>query len=261
MSTQHPGGSRRRRIAGERRGRVLGTEQQQEPPAPVPPATPVQLKTESRPDQPPVRDEPAVESVNEPVTGPVTGPAIEPADEPAGVPESRPTGWWGSRASLLLLSGLLAVLLVLCGLLALGALGTDGVADLNDAEAVEQATKTAPAAAEAAAATVLAYDHRSLDADKDAAVKFMTDDFAAEYSETFDKAVAPTAEDAQAKVTASVLASGVIRAGEDTARVLLFVDQATVTADSQRPRIALNRVVMTMVHEDDRWLVDDISPY
>ena len=206
---------------------------------------------------------PATTPTSEVATTPAAAPATEPAAEPAGAADRVPerSGWWGSRASLLLLSGLLAVLLLLAGLVALGALGTDGVADVNEAEAVERAMDTAPSAAEAAAAAVLAYDHTSLEADLDNAVKFMTDDFAEEYSETFEKVVAPTAEDSQAKVSAVVRAAGVIRATEDTARVLLFVDQATVTAENQRPRIALNRVVMTMVREGDRWLVDDISPY
>lgn len=214
----------------------------------LPATAPVELTKSPRPADPsPVVDEPS----------PVVD---EPADE-EGVPAPRRSGWWGSRASLVLLSGLLTVLLLLAGLAALGVLGTDGVADLNEAEAVERAAETAQSAAEAAAAAVLAYDHTSLEADLETAVRFMTDDFAEEYSETFEKVVAPTAEDRQAKVTAAVQAAGVIRASEDTARVLLFVDQATVTAESERPRIALNRVVMTMVREGDRWLVDDISPY
>ena len=52
-----------------------------------------------------------------------------------------------------------------------------------------------------------------------------------------------------------------MRATDDTARVLLFVDQATVSRANQRPQVALNRVEMSMVREGDRWLVSDISSY
>jgi Mce-associated membrane protein len=89
----------------------------------------------------------------------------------------------------------------------------------------------------------------------------MTKDFAAEYSETFEKVVRSAAEDTRARVTATVQASGVIQATADTARVLLFVDQATVSTSNEQPQIALNRVEMSLVRAGDTWLVDDISSY
>jgi Mce-associated membrane protein len=159
------------------------------------------------------------------------------------------------------LAGLLVVLLLLTGLAALGLLGTDSVEEVDEAGATESAYRSAPAAAEAAAAAILAYDFETLEADQDAATRFMTDEFGSEYSETFEKVVLPAAEENRAKVTATVLASSTIRATEDTAKVLLFVDQATVSRANERPQLALNRVAMTMVREGDSWLVADISSY
>jgi septum formation inhibitor-activating ATPase MinD len=50
-------------------------------------------------------------------------------------------------------------------------------------------------------------------------------------------------------------------AGVDRARILLFVDQATVSRDSAEPRLALNRVEFQMVKQGDSWVVDDILSF
>jgi Mce-associated membrane protein len=126
---------------------------------------------------------------------------------------------------------------------------------------VDRATSSAPAAAERAARAILVYDHERLEADRRSAVGFMTDDFAEQYTDTFEKVVAPAAEQTSAKVTAEVQAGGVIRASADRARVLLFVDQTTVSSANEAPQQALNRVEMIMVREGDRWLVDDLTSY
>src|SRR5688500_8559737 len=65
MSSQHPGGSRRRRIAGERRGRAL-PEDQQTAPAPQPPearqpATPSPSPEPGEPAKPVALTEPTAE--------------------------------------------------------------------------------------------------------------------------------------------------------------------------------------------------------
>ena len=90
----------------------------------------------------------------------------------------------------------------------------------------------------------------------------MTDEFAAEYSDTFEKVV-PPGRGAEPGEGDRVGARLVGRCGptEDTARVLLFVDQTTVSTANERPQIALNRVEMSMVREGDSWLVADISSY
>lgn len=246
MSTP-PGGPRRRRIAGERRPRPLVEPSAQ--PADAAPARPA-----APPAAPPAR--PVAAGTPSDTDG---EPLLQLHD--AWEPAPARTSGWGSRRWLVALGSLLALLLVLAGLTALGLLGTDGVADVRETEAVEEARRVAPSTAEAAAAAILAYDHRSLEGDQQNATGFMTDEFAEEYSETFEKVVSPAAEQNRAKVTATVLASSVIRATEGSARVLLFVDQATVSRANERPQIALNRVVMTMERVGEDWLVADISSY
>lgn len=228
MTTQQPGNPRRRRIAGERRA--------------------------SRP----------VEAPSEP---PRNGKAAQLAEPPATRPRRtrrpvrRSDGWWGSAASLVALAVTLVVLLTLVVLGALGLLGNQGIQEIREARAAEQAGGPASAAAERAAAAILAYDHRSLAADKDAAVRFMTDSFGEQYSETFEKVVTPAAEQTNARVTAEVQASAVIREAADRVRVLLFVDQTTRSNANEGPQLALNRVEMIMVEQGESWLVDDITSY
>jgi len=283
MSTHQPGASRRRRIAGERRGRTAASTGSTS--AEASPVEDAPVEDGPRTERTPLSERPVLieKGPRSPFAPFPPEPSAEPDDDSwsddgdlhddhdggdAGdrstdLPESasRRGGWWGSKPSLVLLSALLAALLALTGLAALGVLGTDGLADVNDAEAVERSERTAPAAAEAAAAAILAYDWKSLDADQDSAARYMTAEFADEYAETFEKVVRPAAEQNRAKVTATVLASAVVSATETTAKVLVFVDQATVSKANPRPQIALNRVEMSMVREGDGWQVADISSY
>jgi len=47
----------------------------------------------------------------------------------------------------------------------------------------------------------------------------------------------------------------------DRVRVLMFVNQTTLSTANPEPQVALNRVEFDMVREDDTWLVDDITSY
>lgn len=133
---------------------------------------------------------------------------------------------------------------------------------VQEHDQVADAVRTAPGAAEQAAATILAYDHESLEADRDAAAALMTPEYRKEYVETFDDLVLEAAEERQAQVEADVRASGVAAAGPDRVEVLLFVNQTTVsTANSGEPQTALNRVVLAMEKVDGAWRVDDITSY
>jgi Mce-associated membrane protein len=133
--------------------------------------------------------------------------------------------------------------------------------DLREAEAARVAAESAPSVADRAAQAILAYDYRRLDADQDAAVKFMTDDFADKYSTSFTRAVKPLARANRAQVVAEVQGTSVIRASAERVTVLLFVDQTTRSTARDRPQLALNRVQFDMVLRDGDWLVDDISSY
>lgn len=164
--------------------------------------------------------------------------------------------------------GVPSLVLGVLGLLAAVAIGvaTYLFVESQQAEAYQEATSQAPAAAERAAVAVLAYDYETLDADRDAASKFLTEDYRAEYTKTFNELVSENASKLKAKVEAEVLASSAMVETEtnrdpERIRVLMFVNQTTLSAANPEPQVALNRVQFDMVQVDDAWLVDDITSY
>lgn len=230
-STPNP---RRRRIAGERKTPGRPADATAEAPA-------------GEPTAPPAPPEPARPPKKE-----ATG------ERPAGTRRPAPPrlmlGTAGA-AFVLLLAALLVALLV-------EGAGWGDWRRVQQHEQVADAIRTAPAAAEQAAVTILAYDHESLEADRDAAAALMTPEYRKEYLETFDDLVLEPAKEQRARVDADVRASGVAAAGPDRVEVLLFVNQVTVsTANRGEPQRALNRVVLTMEKVEGAWRVDDITSY
>jgi Mce-associated membrane protein len=241
MSNQKPS-NRRRRIAGERRPATPAT---QTPEAPTSAAVETAVP-------------PAVEPAAEPVAQRPPTSAEELRQEPGGTPSQREsvpasTGR-GIPLTALVVLGLLAALAV--------GLATYFWTQASEAEAVEETQSQAPSAAERAAQAVLSYSHESLDRDKSSAVRFLTDDYGREYSDTFEKLVRDSALKTRAQVEAEVVASAVSRSTPDRADVLLFVNQTTTsTASSGEPQTALNREMFDMVEVDGTWLVDGITSY
>ena len=222
-------------------------------------------------------DEPTeadTEPDTEPATGPATGPDTEPVKEqdagPApvlaeplavGLPSTGETTGrrrWTAPVAVLAVLGLLTAVAMGIAIY----LGTQ----YQRASAYEEALGQAPSSAERAATAILSYNHTSLDADRDAAAKFLTSGYESDYVDTFNSLVKKDATETKAKVEAEVLASSAMsQAGDrdpDRVPVLLFVDQTTVsTANSGEPSVALNRVRFDMVKVDGTWMVDGITSY
>ena len=87
----------------------------------------------------------------------------------------------------------------------------------------------------------------------------MTDGYAESYQDTVDDLLAAPASQVKAQVTATVKESGAARVAPGEVDVLLFVNQTSTTTLEPEPQTALNRVVLTMVEQDGRWLVDEIT--
>lgn len=217
------------------------------------------------------------------VPGPPMPGASSAAAPEAVAPTPGPRAPWGSpttstastasTAAPSSLSSKMLTLLILFGILAAvavglgawkGSQGWRALQEQKQAERYQEALDTAPAAAESAAAAVLSYDYRSLEADRDAAAKFLSDGYREEYVDTFDKLVVESATQTKAAVEAQVLASAAMNSGErDPSKVpvLLFVNQTTSSAASAEPSVALNRVRLDMVEVNGTWLVDGITSY
>lgn len=179
-------------------------------------------------------------------------PAPPPPDAPADGPNGEPGPRRPVRVDLAMVIAL-ALLLVLAATAALLTVRARGE------DQAERARAEAQAAAERHAVTLLSYDHRHLDRDFARAREVVTGPFADDYATTTERVVRPSAEEVKAVVTAEVASSAVVRAGENRAVVLLFVDQTTTSTRLEGPKVDLNRVRITLVRSGGEWLVSGVD--
>jgi Mce-associated membrane protein len=123
---------------------------------------------------------------------------------------------------------------------------------------VEEATREAQSAAERAVVPVLSYDARTLEEDQAAAQAQMTSDYREEYDKLFE-AIKENAPRTRTAVAAEVIASGIVRSGEDRVEVLLFVNRPTTNKARPEPVIFRDQVTVTMQRVGGDWLVDDLK--
>jgi Mce-associated membrane protein len=121
----------------------------------------------------------------------------------------------------------------------------------------ESETRSAQAAAETAIVPVLSFDYRTLEADAAAARSYMTDDYRAKYDQTF-ALVSDNAPGTETVVSAEVVASGIVRTGDDRVDVLLFVNRPTTNKQVTEPVVYRDQVTAQMLLVDGEWLVDDL---
>ncbi|MBL0745991.1 J domain-containing protein [Nocardioides baculatus] len=163
--------------------------------------------------------------------------AARPARAPGGVPS------WLLAGLGLLAAGLVAATVWMW------VAGDDGGDD--------SAARAAQVAAERAVVPVLSYDYETLDEDQKAAQALMTGSYRTEYDKLF-AVLEENAPETQTRVTASVVASGIVRASADRVQVLVFVDRPTTNKLSAEPVVYKDQVTLSMQLVDDTWLVDDM---
>jgi Mce-associated membrane protein len=121
----------------------------------------------------------------------------------------------------------------------------------------DSAARTAQVAAERAVVPVLSYDYEHLEDDQRAAQALMTGSYREEYDKLFT-VLEENAPQTETKVTASVVASGIVRASDDRVQVLVFVDRPTTNKLSAEPVVYKDQVTLSMQLVDGEWLVDDL---
>lgn len=166
-------------------------------------------------------------------------PGTEPAPARRGVP-----GW------------ILAVLAVLTAV-AVAAVAVVWFTMPSDAS-VEESTRAAQSAAERAVGPILSYDAAHLDEDQQAAESYMTSDYRKQYDQLFE-VIKQNAPDTGTVVKAQVIASGIVRSGNDRVDVLLFVNRPTTNKKQTQPVVYKDQVTVTMQLVDGNWLVDDMA--
>lgn len=123
--------------------------------------------------------------------------------------------------------------------------------------AVAEAATGARNAAERAAVTVLSYDYETLEDDQAAAHEVMTSDYRKKYDELF-AVIEENGPSTQTEVDVDVVASSLVRSGEDRVEVLLFVDRPTTNKVTRQPVVYKDQATLTMERVGDQWLVDDV---
>lgn len=189
--------------------------------------------------------------------GDTSAPEVWEVSKPSGTAAAEASS--ASRPRLLVTAalGVLAAVLLVAAVVSLTAGGSSsGVAASPSALPDGRQVATARAAAEAAVVPVLSYDYRKLEQDKQAALSYMTPKYAAEYEQLFASVIAVNAPSTQTVVSVEVLASGVVRTGEDLVDVLLFVNRPTTNKQQTTPEIYKDQATLRMRSIDGEWLVD-----
>lgn len=105
---------------------------------------------------------------------------------------------------------------------------------------------------------MLSYDHRRLEAGRKETLPLLTGDAAAQYDDV-QEPLARTAPRLESVVDADVRATTVLEHDEDSAEVLLFVDQLASSKKLSQPQLDQSRVVVTLVRKEDRWLISSLA--
>ncbi|GAA1194045.1 hypothetical protein [Prauserella alba] len=157
-------------------------------------------------------------------------------------------------AALLRPRRIIAALLVLA---VLGGLGFAASAFFAQ-RAEDQARTEAVAAAKRYAVDLSSYDHQDLDGNFQAVERNATGEFGRQYRQVSDN-LTQLLEQHQATSEGNVVRAGIAEATADRAVVLLFVDQTISNTNTEQPRVDRNRMEMTLLRRDDRWLVDNVT--
>lgn len=178
------------------------------------------------------------------------------ASEPVSPDRERRSG--PSRRDLLWLipATLVAAASIVIGtFLVLNPPGSDDGGDLDTSR------RQASSAAASAAETIFSFRFDQLDEHLTASKALMTPAFAKDFDEI---APALTELAPQRKIVVQAVAreSAALPCGDDcsatAADVLVFVDQARLVGDSKTPTVFANRIKVSMVKNDDGWVVSNI---
>jgi len=149
----------------------------------------------------------------------------------------------------LVVAGVVAALVVgTCTLLAVTAPSDASIA---------AATRDAQSTAERAIVPILSYNAAHLDEDQLAAEAYMTADYKKDYAKLF-QVIKDNAPQTKTVVTAEVIASGIVRSGDDRVSVLVFVNRPTTNKQIKEPVVYKDQVTVTMQRVGSSWLVDDL---
>lgn len=164
--------------------------------------------------------------------------------------------WWASTRS--------RWGLIVAGLLFAASVSTGAVQYMTqhraDEETSERVARAALAEASAGAVAVVSYAPETLDRDLVAAKSHLTGEFLTYYGKFVDQVVAPAVRQKAVKSTASVGRAAITELHRDTAKVLVFLNQTTVSQDRPEPVQTASSVVVSLAKVNDNWLISAVDP-
>ena len=122
------------------------------------------------------------------------------------------------------------------------------------------AAKAAIAAAANGTVALLSYAPETVDRDFASAKTHLTGDFLTYYSKFTEQIVAPAAKQKGVKTTATVMQAAVSELHPDSAVVLLFLNQTTISKDRPEPNMTASSVVVRLAKTNDNWLIAKFDP-
>jgi Mce-associated membrane protein len=122
------------------------------------------------------------------------------------------------------------------------------------------AAKAAITAASEGAVAILSYSPDSFDRDFASAKSRLTGDFLSYYSQFTQEIVGPAAKQKSVKTSAVVVRAAASELHPDSAVVLVFINQSTVSADRPEPALTSSSVLVTVTKASDKWLISSFSP-
>lgn len=129
---------------------------------------------------------------------------------------------------------------------------TDQLTASATADVVSAATKGSVA--------LLSYAPDTVDADLAAAQSNLTGEFLTYYGEFAKQIVAPATKQRGVQTTATVVRAAPAEVNPDEAKVLVFLNQITISRDSPDPVQAASSVMVGLAKVDGRWLISSFDP-
>ena len=126
----------------------------------------------------------------------------------------------------------------------------------SDATAAQRAVD----AASAGTVALLSYAPETLDRDLETARTLMTGGFLTYYGKFSTDVVAPAVRTKGIKASARVLNAALMEIASNDAKVLVFLNQETVSRDRPEPALTASSVVVSLTKTDDAWRISALDP-
>jgi Mce-associated membrane protein len=182
-------------------------------------------------------------------------------DDAATETESEPGGGAVRRSARIVRARLGAILL------AAALVASAGIAAWLYFEQYRPDQETNPAAATVAldaaktgTIALLSYSPESLDKDFSAAKSHLTGDFLSYYTQFTEQIVTPAAKQKSVKTSASVVQAAVSEMHPDSAEVLVFINQTTVSKENPDGSFAASAVKVGLKKINGAWLIASFDP-